>query len=136
MNNGKSHVEWKVQANWNVSLINLIDICAHGIKPTETKTSNQTKWKVWFNSCQWKPTNNANIRVKRSDVPFHFKAHRVNASVSSYVDLFVAATPSDVHLNQSPPNRYLKMLHSRSLLLCVSLCMCAHSSLHLYLHHK
>lgn len=31
-----------------------------------------------------------------SDVPFHFKAHHVHASVSSHVDLFVVTTTLDI----------------------------------------
>lgn len=51
----------------------------------------------------------------RSHVPFHFKAHRVHASVSSHIDLFVVTTTSDIpsqpdSTEQVPQNATIKVI--------------------------
>lgn len=93
MNNGKiwqysSHLEWKISQvqlkcnyilrdwfNWSVFVHNAPSL----LKYKPKYLFKHFKWnEIWSSSCQWKIT----VTV-RSDVPFHFKAHRVHASVSS-----------------------------------------------------
>lgn len=117
-------------------LDNLIGICAYCKKPAETKTKISLQKRFKSNAkCDSTAANekekNINNRVRRSDVPFHFKAHHVNASVSPNVRLIWSG---DNFGHPSQPDSAKRVGQNATVWVIIALCVCTPTSV--CLHHK